>query len=860
MLRSRRSIRRLLVVLLASLVIPLLGLLAYGRYREIRVEFRRAQEGLAAQADMVSMGIRQFLNDSERILEALARDPRLGSMDPGDCPSYFQDLEPLFIPTYTNLFTWAPDGVTVCSVLPGAPAPPSGVEPPGLEAARAAKGFHVGQVHQGTVSGRWTTALTYPIPGEEGGQAGLVILSVDLLRFQEILAKLQPPGGGIISVVERDGGTVVARSQDSDAWVGKISPATDAETSDSPLTSDRGFSSARTFEGVPYLWGFVHVPGTEWMVFAGLPRADIYGPIWDQWLQASLWALAILGLTVLLGILVHRRIVQPLTQLVAEISRAGTVHSAPLEIQGPEEIALVARRFNEIWAARGEAEQARQRADERILSLVENAVAGIYVSTESGRFLEVNQAMVDLLGYESRGELLATPVSALYKSEEDRLAVLKEYGGRDAFQGLQIVWRRKDGASVRARLFGRRVPTPEGEAAWEVVVDDITELSNLQEQYLQAQKMEALGRLAGGISHDFNNLLTVVQGQADLLLEDPRVGEDLKAQLREIYDAALRGGALNRQLLAFGRRTTVQETTLDLNGILRGFEIMLRRAAGEEIRLQLTLTPDLAGIRGNRSQLEQVIMNLVVNARDAMPRGGDLLIETQNTHLSEEEAQRYPEARPGPQVVVAISDTGAGIDPEILPHIFEPFFTTKPESKGTGLGLATVYGIVVGSGGHLRVESERGKGTTFRAFFPAQASADGEEMARQEGTIPRSGSGVILLAEDEEAVGRLTTRILERAGYQVLSAKNGPEALELALNREGPIHLLLSDVVMPGLRGPELAEALAREGRVRRAVFISGYAEGMTEAGPEGLDAWELVSKPFKAAELLNAVERVLKA
>jgi CheY-like chemotaxis protein len=252
-------------------------------------------------------------------------------------------------------------------------------------------------------------------------------------------------------------------------------------------------------------------------------------------------------------------------------------------------------------------------------------------------------------------------------------------------------------------------------------------------------------------------------------------------------------------------------------------------------------------------------MNLVVNARDAMPRAGNLMVETYHTEITEEDRAHYPQATLGPNVVLAVSDSGVGIDPEILPSIFEPFFTTKAEAEGTGLGLATVYGIVTDSGGHLRVESALGQGTTFRVFFPAEAQAETALEPTRSESLPTSGSGVILLAEDEEAVAKLTRQILERAGYEVLPASDGQVALDMARNREGPIHLLLSDVVMPELRGPELAQILAREGRVDRAVLISGYAEGMRETSLGELAAWELIPKPFKAAQLLEAIERVLE-
>ncbi len=860
MLGRRNSIRTLLSALLVTLILPLVGLLAFAEYRSYTGNLNRARDGLMSTADAASMGIRQFLNESERILGELSRNPDVRALDPGRCPPAFQVLGDLFIPRYTNIFTWTVDMRRICWARPELPEDEPLGSPPGLDEILASEGFTITPVHEGTSTGIWTTGLSYPLRNGAGEKTGFVTVSVDLIQFQEILEDLEPPGDGVISVWDTNDWTVVARSRNADRWVGRAQPMPNAWQPDDPASEARGFSEARNLEGEFFLWGFTRVPGTSWVVFAGRPAAAVQAGIVRQAVLSSILTLLLLGVTFLLGLRVYRTITRPLNQLVSETGQALPGETSPLTVGGPEEIALVARRFNEAWNAREEAERERMRSDERYRSLVENAVTPIYVSTEEGQFLQVNQAMVDLLGYESREELLATAVSDLYASHEDRLATLEEHGSKDVFKGVQVEWQRKDGEHRTVRLLGRRLVTRDGETAWEVIAEDVTELTNLQAQYLQAQKMEALGRMAGGIAHDFNNLLTVVQGRADLILADPRVGEDLKAQIREISEAARRGGALNRELLAFGRRTAVEEAALDLNRIIREFETILRRAVGEEVRVRINLTPDPATIRGARSQVEQVIMNLVVNSRDAMPRGGDLLVETYHADVSKEDTAAYPEAAPGYHVVLAVSDTGTGIDPEVLPNIFEPFFSTKDEMEGTGLGLSTVYGIVVEAGGHLRVESSPDEGTTFRAFFPAEDLGQDEVHAPRAEALPQGGSGVILLAEDQEAVAKLTTQILEAAGYEVIAAADGTEALARARERDGTIHLLLSDIVMPGLRGPELAETLVGEEIIDRAVFFSGYAEGMKDDSLTGLQAWELIPKPFKAAQLLKAIERVLKA
>jgi len=857
MAEHRTSIRTYVTLFAGSLAIPLLSLLAVSVVREFRDQVRMEREGLLAKANGAALAIEQFLDDSRRLLEGLARDPHLVTLSQEDCALHFPDLSNLFLPLFTNLLTVDSKGNAVCSAVPQPPAGSGDPMGTWFEGGWEADGFKISQILTGRASGRQAAALSYPLTDPNGNRVGLVAVGLDLLHFQDYLVKMNPEARGIISLLDREG-RVVARSRGSDRYVGETSPLAGTAIGDSLEGRVRGTSEALSLEGTLYVWGWVRIPDTEWVVFAGLPRDEVYGPLYVQSAQSALIALVVIGLALLFGRTLYRKITGPLAELALQTAAARPGDPAPLDVSGPSEIAQVSTRFNEAWEAWGRAEEERRRSVDRIRSLVENAVTGIYVSTEGGKFLEVNQAMVDLLGYDSREDLLATPASALYNSVEERLEYLAQHGRKEFFRGVQVLWKKKDGSPITVRLFGRRFKNREGETSWEVIVEDVTKLRSLQEQYLQAQKMEALGRLAGGVAHDFNNLLTVVQGQAELMLEDPVIGEDLKTQIREISEAADRGAKLNRQLLAFGRRAGERKESLDLNKVLEGFELMIRRAAGEEIGTQLILSPELGWILGDRGQLEQVVMNLVVNARDAMPKGGDLIIETYNTEVSEEDAASYPPATFGRHVVLAVNDGGTGIRSEVLPHVFEPFFSTKPESKGTGLGLATVYGIVTELGGHIRVESQLGRGTTFRLFFPLQQARPAEEISRIRGSVRRTGSGLILLAEDEAAVRRLTTRILERAGYRVLSAADGKEALALARGLEEPLDLLLSDVVMPEMRGPELAEILAREGTVRRAVLFSGYPEGLQEAGLNGLEAWELISKPFSSEELLAAVERAL--
>jgi signal transduction histidine kinase/CheY-like chemotaxis protein len=389
---------------------------------------------------------------------------------------------------------------------------------------------------------------------------------------------------------------------------------------------------------------------------------------------------------------------------------------------------------------------------------------------------------------------------------------------------------------------------------------DMTEHRRLEGQFRQAQKMEAVGQLAGGVAHDFNNLLGVITGYSELLkkrLEPEHAGQ--KA-LEQIGNAANRAAGLTRQLLAFSRKQVLEPKVLDLNEILAGVDKMLRRLIGEDVQIQTRFASELGKVKADPGQLEQVIMNLAVNARDAMPKGGHLILETANAALDAAYARTHTYVRPGPYVLLAVSDTGHGMDAETQSHIFEPFFTTKEPGKGTGLGLATVFGIVKQSGGHLNVYSEPGRGSTFKVYLPRT-----EELAapRAEATLPQSAPGgteTILLVEDAEALRVLIREILEGGGYAVLEAATPEEALAHVQDYRDPIHLMLSDVVLPRMSGPDLAASLARVRPGMRVLYMSGYTadaignHGVLEPGTQ------FIPKPFTADTLLNKLRAVLDA
>ncbi|OLC71948.1 MAG: hypothetical protein AUH78_17120 [Gemmatimonadetes bacterium 13_1_40CM_4_69_8] len=505
-------------------------------------------------------------------------------------------------------------------------------------------------------------------------------------------------------------------------------------------------------------------------------------------------------------------------------------------------------------------EQQRRESEVSYRTLVERAPMGIYRSSAEGKFLSVNAALVRMLGYDSPEAVqqldMARDVYA-DPAERQRLLDRDTYTERE-YDEVEATWKRKDGLLLKVQLSVRAVRNvASGVAYYETIVRDVTEQRRLQAQLMQAQKMEAVGRLAGGVAHDFNNLLTVIISYSDLLLEDLGRDDPKREDVAAVRKAAEGAAALTHQLLAFSRQQVLQPKVLDVNATVASTEKLLRRLIGEDIQLVAKLGSGLGSVKADPGQIEQVIMNLAVNARDAMPAGGQLTIETANVEMDEAYVRGHPLAQPGRYVMLAVSDTGTGMDEQTKAHIFEPFFTTKELGKGTGLGLATVYGIVKQSGGFIWLYSEPGHGTSFKIYMPRVDESAERATPAAAAPLPR-GTETILVVEDAPAVRAVTRQVLERQGYTVLEAPNGGAALVLATKHHGPIHLLLTDVVMPGVNGRQLAEQLARPRPDMMVLFTSGYTDdsvvrhGVLESGIAYLQ------KPFTPDGVARKVREVL--
>jgi PAS domain S-box-containing protein len=505
--------------------------------------------------------------------------------------------------------------------------------------------------------------------------------------------------------------------------------------------------------------------------------------------------------------------------------------------------------------------RATELARAQLAAILEATPDLVGTADTDGRLLYMNQAGRRMLGIGPAEDISGLTISDLY-AERERPRLLSEVIPTVLREGVwrgEAIFLPRDGREIPVSLAGlAHRPTADSPPFLSAIVRDLTEHKKLEEQFRQAQKMEAVGRLAGGVAHDFNNLLTVITSYSELLLGDLESTDPRRADLEEIRKAAAGAAGLTRQLLAFSRQQVLEPRVLDLNAVVTGAGNMLQRLIGEDVALVTVLAPNLGRVRADPGQLEQVIMNLAVNARDAMPEGGKLTVETANMELDGAYTAEHTPVTPGPYVLLTVSDSGVGMDEETQRRIFEPFFTTKAIGKGTGLGLATVYGIVKQSEGFIWVYSEVGHGTTFKIYLPrVDERAD---AAQQATALPESvrGTETVLLAEDAAAVRAVARQVLERNGYAVLEAPNGRTALDLAVKHRGPIHLLVTDVIMPEMSGRQLAERLKEPRPELKVLFVSGYTDdaiirhGILEPGIAFLQ------KPFSPESLARKVRELL--
>ena len=513
-------------------------------------------------------------------------------------------------------------------------------------------------------------------------------------------------------------------------------------------------------------------------------------------------------------------------------------------------------------SVRKDAEKHLAQMEGRYRGLLEAAPDAMVVVNQSGEIVLLNVQAEKHFGYR-RDELVGQKVKNIIpEGFAERLIADGTRSAAEALaqqigMGIELYGRRKNGSDFPIEIMLSPLESAEGVLVT-AAIRDITERKHLERMLRQAQKMEAVGQLAGGVAHDFNNLLGVILGYADLLLVQPALNDSQRRDLGEIQKAGVRAALLTRRLLAFSRKQVLQPKVLDLNTVVLGAEKLLQRLIGENIELRVVLNPALGRVKADSGQLEQIIMNLAVNARDAMPEGGKLTIETSNVEIDEQYAAQHDAALAGPHVMLAVTDTGCGMDAKTKAHIFEPFFTTKEFGKGTGLGLATVYGIVKQSGGWIWVYTEPGLGTTFKIYLRCVNPAIEIVLPSDKMEKVAGGSQTILIVEDDAALLQVTHRSLEEVGYAILAARSPAEAIHISENHPGPIHLMVTDVIMPGMSGDKLANYLSVLRPEMKVLYVSGYTDhtivhhGVLEPG------LAFLQKPFSPKTLARKVGEVL--
>jgi len=521
----------------------------------------------------------------------------------------------------------------------------------------------------------------------------------------------------------------------------------------------------------------------------------------------------------------------------------------------PQLVIAVIQDINE----RKRAEEALQETQQRLQAIMDNSPAMIYWKDAQGRYSLVNRQWLELCQV-SREQAINRTDQDIFDSETAEILMANDRNVLGARKPLEFEESipHEDGMRTYMSIKFPIFDSAGNPCAVCGISTDISERKHLEDQIRQGQKMQAVGQLAGGVAHDFNNMLGVIMGHSELAISLLKPEDPLRHELEVIFNTTERAATLTRRLLAFSRKQVLQPKVTDLNVVVTEMEKMLRRVIPEDILLYTALEPQLWQVMVDPSQIEQVLMNLVVNARDAMPKGGKLTVETANVLLDDSYCRSHAEAKPGKHVMLAVTDTGSGMDAATQARLFEPFFTTKEKGKGTGLGLSMVYGIVKQSGGNLHVYSEPGKGSVFRIYLPQAEGTARPAKSSATRVAVLGGDETVLVVEDEAQMQELVQSVLEKHGYKVLSARHGKEALLVSENHQGPIHLLLTDVLMPQMGGPELAERLMPQRPEMRVIFMSGYTDNAAMIGQLLRQGFQYIEKPFTSRDLAKKVRAVL--
>jgi len=811
----------------------------------------RADAGFAARKTAEQLG--RSLAVVQASVAAVATNPGVEQVfaDPGSCRLAFS----LGGTADGHLDVLGPDGTVVCSSEPITESGGAGPYVGATWLPTALRAPATGGPVVDARTGRQAVVISEPVPGR-----GVVVAFVDLVAAGAAAGDQFGGARGLeLLVTGGNGEVVLTRWPDGARWAG------------SPVRAGRlSVPDGVDVTGVRRVYGRAIVDGAGWTVLAGADREQAVAQARRSAQRQTLIAAVGLAAGLVATWLVYRRITRPIRRLRAAVRGAAVsgVPSAVVPVDGPREIGELGAEFTGLLAAvdrelteRRRAEELAREHERNYRQIFDGSPFPMYLyDTATLAIVAANGAAVNYYGY-SRDTLLTLTVTDLCSEEDAALAD----GDGPVERAHRQRNRKKDGTLTVVDVTSHATSFA-GRAVRCAVVDDVTDREHLERRLRQSERLESLGHLAGGVAHDFNNLLGIISGYASMSAADlePIAAADpawrtLHHDLMEIVAAGDRAAGLTRQLLAFARADAVAESrVLDLNTVVEGLETMLRRTLGEDITLVTDLTDQPSLVKADVGRLEQVLVNLAVNARDAMPTGGTLTVDTDVITVDAHIAAQHPGLRTGTFMRLRVSDTGAGMSRATLDRAFEPFFTTKPKGQGTGLGLATIYGIITQAGGHAQIYSEPGHGTTFTALLPVTDEPLPDEDEPSPGELAGGGE-TILLVEDDDSLRALTERILFRNGYTVLSAATAADATRLA-SAHAHIDLLITDVVMPDLSGPALAVALAGQHPDAPVIYMSGYAESILATRTELPAGATLLHKPVSAHQLLSTIPRVIRA
>jgi two-component system, cell cycle sensor histidine kinase and response regulator CckA len=865
------SLRSRLVVLVVLAGVPAFALAVANMQIERQREMREAGRNAATVAHLLAIQKERTVGEARGILISLAQVQRGAPLDAARGSDLLRRIRAHY-PDYANFGIADPRGDVINSAVPlGGPVNLGNTD--FFRRTVATRDFAVGTYAVGRTTGRPVLRFGYPVLGDRGEVTGVVYASLDLDSLEVLDSGMAAilPAGSILTTLD-DEGTVLARLPGAAGRVGQ--PRPDLARLRPLMAAGGGQFLARGERGERYLHALAPVRGTAhagaMYVVVDVPESAAFAEV-NTVFAGQMLALLVILLVVVAGTWVSGSalVLRPVAGLLAVTRRlaAGDLSARIGRRHGRGELGALEQAFDEMAGAlearhgeRDLAAQALARSEQQYRAVIQNAPFGIFRSTVAGRLILVNPRLVELLGYASETEVLRLDLpTEVYADAAERERIVALAGQGVATLSTEVRWRRKDGKILTLRANGRLVREPGGGPPYfEVFVEDETERRALEARLEHPQRLEAVGRLAAGVAHDFNNVLTAILGYSQLLADRIPAGDPGRALLDEIRYSADQATTLTRQLLAFSRQQVREPRVLDVNAVVADSETMLRRLIGEDVELRARLAVPLGRVRMDPGQLEQIIVNLVVNSRDAMPEGGTVVIETHDAEIGDALEFEGVTVPPGSYVVLSVSDTGQGMDPATRARIFEPFFTTKEPGKGTGLGLPTVYGIARQNEGHVLVYSRPGEGATFKIYLPRVTDPGAATVGPAVESVPAGGTETVLLVEDEAPLRALAGEFLRSRGYTVLEAGNPAKALQLADERPGQIDLVVTDVLMPGMTGIRLARYLAASQPHARILYVSGHSEEViAERGilPLGLF---FLPKPFTRETLTRKVREVL--